>query len=154
MTNALERARKLSAGAALCLSLAALPGCGGFDGVELNGKVFEAVGLTGALGGKKAEPKTEARAPLVLPPQSERLPEPGSLAAAAPTGSVPDPAWPNDPDKRKASSETAKKQAQTQYCQDGNWKERAMRDEVGAAHGPQGSCGNIFSVLGKSLFGE
>jgi|LNFM01.1.fsa_nt_gb hypothetical protein len=138
--------------ATVVVAMLALTGCGGVDGVELNGKVFEAVGLTGALG-KKAEPQTEARAPLVLPPSKDQLPEPGSLAAApAPT---PDPAWPNDPDKTRAAQASAQSAAQKQFCRDGNWKEKAMGDEMAAAQGPAGTCTNsIFSVVGPSIFGN
>ena len=153
MMNGLQQPKRLIVRTAVALALLALPGCGGLDGVELNGKIFEAAGLTGALGGKKVEPATEARAPLVLPPAAERLPEPGAYAAAAPVAS--DASWPNDPDKKKAASDAAQKQAQDQYCKDGNWKEKAMRDEIKATSGPSGSCtGNIFSILGKGLFGE
>jgi hypothetical protein len=109
------------------------------------------VGLTGALG-KKEEPKAEQRAPLVLPPSSEKLPEPGELAPAGPVQTAQ--AWPNDPDKQRAASEAAKKQAQAEYCRDGNWKEKALGDELAAARGPSGSCGSIFSALSKTLFGE
>src|SRR5690606_15890996 len=83
MTPALQKAKRTAMNLAAGLALLALPGCGGVDGVEFNGKVFEAVGLTGALG-KKEEPKTEPRAPLVLPPSTERLPEPGQGGASAP----------------------------------------------------------------------
>lgn len=145
--------RKTLSGAAVFAVIMGLSGCGGVDGVEFNGKIFEAVGLTGSLGGKKAEPKTEARAPLVLPPPSQSLPEPGSLAAAAPAPQA-DGAWPNDPDKGKASKDEAVKQAQAAYCRDGNWKEKAMGD-IKAADGPAGSCnGNIFSIIGNTLFGQ
>lgn len=138
----------------LFVAVLGLAGCGGVDGVEFNGKLFEAVGMTGSLGGKKVEPKTEARAPLVLPPPTQSLPEPGSFAApvaAAPSEQV----WPNDPDKGRSSKAEALKQAQAAHCKDGNWKEKAMGDDVNAAAGPAGSCnGSIFSVLGKSLFGD
>jgi hypothetical protein len=153
MTPALQKAIRRSASLlAVGAALLALPGCGGIDGVELNGKVFEAVGLTGALSGKKAEPKTEVRSPLVLPPATERLPEPGENGAPAPIQTAQ--AWPNDPDKQRAANEAAKKQAQAQYCKDGNWKEKAMGDDLAATSGPNGSCGSIFSVIGKTLFGE
>lgn len=151
MTQALRRARRLIAPALVSVALLGLAGCGGLDGVEFNGKIFEAAGLTGALGGKREEPKTEPRAPLVLPPAKERLPEPGELAAA-PAAAQPDPAWPNDPDKRKAANSAAQKQAQAEYCRDGNWKDKAMQDDIRAASAP--NCGSIFSILGKSLFGE
>lgn len=153
MTNALAKPRKLAIGLAVVIAMSGLSGCGGLDGVEFNGKIFEAVGLTGSLG-KRAEPKTEPRAPLVLPPQSERLPEPGSLAAAPQAGAGQ--AWPNDPDKSKAEKDAAQKQAQAQYCRDGNWKDKAMGDQVAGSTGPDGtSCGSsIFGVIGKTIFGE
>ena len=150
MTQALQRAKTSVGRVMVAIALLALPGCGGVDGVQFEGKMFEAVGLTGALG-KRAEPKTQARAPLVLPPTTETLPEPGALAAA-PT--QPHIAWPDDPDKKRSANESAKKTAQTEFCRDGNWKEKAMGDEIAAREGPSGTCGSIFSVLGKSLFGE
>ncbi len=147
------RARKLLRGLAIAAVFTGLSGCGGLDGVEFNGKVFEAVGLTGSLG-KKSEPKTEARAPLVLPPQSQSLSEPGRLAAGAPIPQA-EAAWPNDPDKGKASKEEALKRQQEAYCRDGNWKDKALRNDDKAENGPAGSCsGNIFSIVGKSILGE
>jgi len=132
--------------------LLALPGCGGgLDGVEFQGKVFDAVGLTGALG-KKEEPKTEARAPLVLPPTKERLPEPGEVRSVA--AAQPAEAWPNDPDKRRAESEASKKQARAEYCKDGNWKEKALGDDLALSNAPGGSCGSIFSTISKTILGE
>lgn len=151
MTPGLQKAKRSIGRLAVGLALLALPGCGGVDGVEFNGKIFDAVGLTGALG-KKEEPKVAQRAPLVLPPTTERLPEPGENPGAAPVQTAQ--AWPNDPDKQRASDADAKKKAQTAYCKDGNWKEKAMGDEEAAAMGPNGSCGNFFTALNKSLFGE
>lgn len=155
MTNALENSRKLAIGFVVVCAMSGLGGCGGVDGVELNGKIFEAAGLTGSLGGKRVEPKTEARTPLVLPPQSDRLPEPGSLAAA-PQAATADQSWPNDPDKTKAQNAAAQKQAQAEYCRDGNWKEKALDDKAAGAPGPDGSsCGSgIFGIVGKSVFGN
>ncbi len=150
MTQALQRAKTSVGRVMVGVMLLALPGCGGLDGVDFNGKIFDAVGLTGSLS-KRAEPRTEARAPLVLPPASEQLPEPGQLAAGP---AQPHIAWPDDPDKKRAASESAKKTAQTEFCRDGNWKEKAMGDEIASRDGPTGTCGSIFSVLGKSLFGE
>ncbi|MEZ5817986.1 MAG: hypothetical protein R3D44_12975 [Hyphomicrobiaceae bacterium] len=151
MTSPMQKAKRSAGRLVLGVALLALPGCGGVDGVELNGKIFDAVGLTGSLG-KRAEPKTEQRAPLVLPPSSEQLPEPGTVAATEPVRTAQ--AWPNDPDKQRAASEASKKQAQADYCRDGNWKEKAMGDDLAAAKGPSGSCGSIFSALSKTLFGE
>jgi len=152
MMPGFQTAKRTAVHAAVSFALLALPGCGGVDGVEFNGKVFDAVGLTGALG-KKEEPKTEQRAPLVLPPATERLPEPGEGGGpAAPVQTAQ--AWPNDPDRQRAEGAAAKKRAQDEYCRDGNWKEKAMGDDLAMSKGPNGSCGSIFSAISKTLFGE
>ncbi len=141
--------------AILLAAAIALPGCGGVDGVEFNGKIFESLGMSGDILGKKAEPRTEARAPLVLPPDTKALPEPGS-APPITTGSTAKEAWPQDRDRRQTAEADAKKAAQEEYCkQDGNWKQKAVKDDITADQGPDGSCkGSIFSVIGKSLFGQ
>jgi hypothetical protein len=140
--------------AAVLALVLGLGGCAdGSSGVEFNGKLFDAVGLTGSLG-KKSEEQVEQRAPLILPPPTEQLPQPGALAANAPQPAA-NPAWPNDPEKSKAQREEALKQAQADYCRDGNWKEKAMRKDVEAAQGPAGPCSSgVFSWVGKSLFGN
>lgn len=161
------RARKagtfLAARTACLLLAGALSGCGGFDGVELNGKIFEAVGLSGDSFGKKSEPKTEARAPLVLPPDTKRLPEPGDGQPAyvqAPAGQIVtgsignDPAsWPKDREKIKQAEAADKARAKDLACnKDGNWKEKATKDE--RALNSESNCqGSLFSVIGKNLFG-
>ena len=150
MTDSPRRTPRVAAVVALVAALGA-SGCA--DGVQLEGKIFEMTGLTGSLG-KRAEPKTDPRAPLVLPPPSQQLPEPGALAAAAPAPSA-DPAWPKDPDRTKAENDAALQKAQAEYCSNGNWKEKAMGQEEKARQGPAGPCtGSLFSVLGKSLFGD
>ncbi|MDX2156817.1 MAG: hypothetical protein SFW09_09930 [Hyphomicrobiaceae bacterium] len=155
MTVTIRRARSIMIRGAVVASLAGVAGCGGgLNDVEFNGKIFDAVGLTGALG-KKAEPKTEARAPLVLPPSGQSLPAPGELTAnAPPPPAATNEAWPQDPDQKKLASADAKKQQQDSYCQDGNWKKKAHKDEIGADEGPHGRCNSIFSFIGSSLFGD
>lgn len=154
MANSLKRLRGFAGGASLILCVATVAGCSGGDGIELNGKIFEAVGIAGDPFAKRPEPKTQARAPLVLPPDSSKLPEPGSQpTAGAPiaTGSV-DSSWPRDRDAIKAADAEAKKSAKEQHCKDGNWKERSKSQGGGE---PDPSCtGSIFSVLGDQLFGS
>ncbi|MBS0241499.1 MAG: hypothetical protein JSS20_04930 [Proteobacteria bacterium] len=155
MTDGLRLAIKRVGQAAALTSVLALAGCSdGFGGVELNGKIFETVGLTGSLG-KKEEPRTEPRSPLVLPPPGEKLPEPGQAVAMAPAPQT-DPQWPNDPDKTKAAQAAAKSKAQQDYCKGGgNWKEKAMDPYSDGGQGPEGSCsGNIFKWIGGKVFGE
>jgi hypothetical protein len=132
-----------------------LGGCaGGFDGVELQGGIFDALGVSGtALGGKRVEPKTEARAPLVLPPDNKRLPEPGSAPPPV-TGALPDPNWPRDRDQIREARAADAKRRQQEHCKDNNWKQRAHQDDVGADSGPEGRCTNsVFTTLSRSLFG-
>ena len=47
-----------------------------------------------------------------------------------------------------------KERQQAQYCQDGNWKERAIDNDFGGTQGPQGNCGTIFSVIGGFFGGS
>lgn len=143
--------RRATGWAAACATVIGLAGCGGIDGIELNGKIFDALGVsTGSLG-PRPEPKVEQRSPLVLPPVADRLPEPGSAPAPAVAGNVQ--SWPVDRDQKKIADAAEAKKKQEEHCQDGNWKEKAMRDEAAASQGPSGGCGSIFSALSKSLFG-
>jgi hypothetical protein len=140
MTNAPRRT--LLAAALLCAL--ALTGCASGD-VELNGKIFDALGISSSAQKPTREPKIAARAPLVLPPSSERLPDPNAVPVAA-SG---DPAWPVDPDQTRVGSASEALKKQTDFCRDGNWKEKAMRDDIAAAKGPAGNCndGSIFSFM-------
>jgi hypothetical protein len=141
--------RRASGVAVVCAMAASLCGCGGLDGIELNGKIFDALGMsTGSLG-PRPEPKVEQRSPLVLPPVADKLPEPGSAPAVANNTQN----WPVDRDQKKVADAAEAKKKQEEHCKDGNWKEKAMRDEAAAAQGPSGGCGSIFSAFSKTLFG-
>lgn len=143
--------RRASKAAVVCATAFSLSACGG-DGIELNGKIFDALGVSTASLGPRPEPKVAQRSPLVLPPDPNRLPEPGGPAPAV--AGANSESWPVDPDQKKLADAAEAKRKQEEYCQDGNWKEKAMRDEVAAAHGPSGGCGSIFSALSKTLFGN
>ena len=141
--------------AGLLIAACGLSGCGGIDGIELNGKIFDAVGLSGD-SFKKTEPRTEARAPLVLPPNSSRLPEPGAAPQPVAASVAQDSAaWPRDPEQQKKADAEAKKLAHEKYCKDGNWKQKATKDETAAAEAAGGSCGNsLFSVVSDAIVGK
>jgi hypothetical protein len=106
----LLRTPMLAAGCAALLSLA---GCSGSDsGVELNGKIFDAVGMSG--GSKsRSEPKLAERAPLVPPPKVAALPVPDSGQ-----GTSGHMAWPNDPDRQRSAAAANSKQALDKKCKD------------------------------------
>lgn len=127
-------AKKVRVGAAMALALG-LSGCGGFDGVELNGKIFDAVGLnTGSV--KAPEPKLKERAPLVVPPGLEAgLPEPGSgKAAQAEIGIA-------DHDAGRNLSRAQLEQKQAEYCAKNYDPNKALSDDTAAlVKGPLGDC--------------
>src|SRR5690606_20102526 len=109
--------------AALVTGAALLGGCA--DGIEINRPLLDSVGLSTAALSKKEEPKLQPRAPLVMPPSTQRLPEPGQAPPPAAVATA-DPAWPKDKDQERVVAAAEKKSRQAQYCRDGNWKERAM----------------------------
>ena len=78
--------------AAMLACVAFLGGCGG---VELEGKVFDYAGLSGKVGGPKADPTMSARAPLMVPPSTRSLPAPTETRSVAATRQD----WPDDPEK-------------------------------------------------------
>ena len=140
---------------ASCFAVAlaiALGGCSSGD-FELNGKIFDALGVSSASQSPQKEPRLASRPGLVLPPNPDALPDP-STVAAPPAVVLDNPSWPKDPDdaRRVAASDSARKQ--DDFCKkDGNWREKSMRDEVAATSGPGGNCsGNIFSaIFGKAV---
>lgn len=142
--------RRIRVGMATVVTGAALLG-GCADGIEVNSPLLNSLGVaTGALG-QKEEPKMPQRSPLVLPPSTERLPEPGQ--ARAPAAAAADAAWPKDQDQERVVAAAEKKSRQAQYCRDGNWKERSMDSGYGHTNGPDGVCGSIFSVIGDWFSG-
>ncbi len=147
MTNIGARlSRRFKAGLAITISGAALLG-GCADGVEINSKLLDSVGLGAAALNARPEPKLAPRSPLVMPPSSQKLPEPGA-APPPPPEAIAGSAWPKDKDLERVASGKEKERQQAQYCRDGNWKERAIDNDFGGMSGPQGQCGTIFSVIG------
>jgi hypothetical protein len=128
----------------LCLAVLAafLGGCGGVDGVELNGKVFDALGI--GTSGSTEEPKLAARSPLVVPPNVERLPQPGQQ----PNAESLEVASINDPDKKLEVTEAQLKKQQEEYCKVNYELAKAHGDNnADMAKGPLGPCrGSIMNV--------
>lgn len=118
-----------------CLSLG-LAGCS-MDEVELNGGIFDAVGLSPSTQKKSSEPKLAERAPLVVPPSLDRLPAP-----VEETADNPQIADIKDPDAEKKKSQAQLENEQAEYCK--VHYEQAIRhgDETSAANavGPLGPC--------------
>jgi hypothetical protein len=130
-------------------------GCGGgvlgYDGVEMNGGVFDALGLSGSKKEKEKVPKVAARPGLVLPPDETRLPAPGEGAQVA---AAPNEAWPLDPEANKAKASAALDQQQKEYC-DKALLDQRMKNESGVVSGPKGNCRpGLFGSLSGMFEGE
>jgi hypothetical protein len=123
-----------------------LSGCG--DGLQLEGKIFDWMGVSSAaLDQKTRDPKMADRAPLVVPPRLSRLPEPGSgktsneeLAALA------------DPEQRKADAAKERERLHLAYCRgEKQWREKALDPEYSGNRSPYGPCPGLLTGITNSL---
>ncbi|MBX9588480.1 MAG: hypothetical protein K2X43_04190 [Hyphomonadaceae bacterium] len=135
---------QMSAAAAVASSLA-LSACGGVDGIELNGKVFDWMGISAA-SQQRTEPKMADRAPLVVPPSVTRLPEPGSGQASS-----EDVAALNDPELRKVAAAKERERLHQAYCRgEIQWKDKAFNSrDASANRSPYGPCGMFGGITGN-----
>ena len=117
--------------------LLAFGGCSA-DDIELNGGLFDAVGMGSKNRVAKSEPVMAARAPLVLPPNLERLPQPGAPVG----GESADVAALDDPDKKLIVDQAALEREQAEYCKVNYEQKLAHGDRTSAdlAEGPLGPC--------------
>ena len=138
---------QVSAAAAVASAIA-LSGCGGIDGIDLNGKVFDMMGISSSAQENQArEPRMAERAPLVVPPNVARLPEPGSGKVSS-----EDLAAIDDPEQRKLAEAKERERLHAAYCSgETRWKDKAYSPEKTTANlSPYGPCPGLFSsVTGK-----
>jgi hypothetical protein len=138
MINIRMSAFAVAAGVALVLS-----GCG-TDGLELNGKLFDMMGVSeAAQKASSREPKMTERTGLVMPPDANRLPEPGSA-------NEPDVAAQlNDPDRKRVAAAQERERLHKAYCSgDLTWKERARDKDAGlVSASPYGPCSLAGQIL-------
>lgn len=124
-----------------------LGGCA-MDDIEFNGGLFNAVGIGGNKV-KSAEPKMAARAPLIIPPTVDRVPEPGTPPEAAANDVA---AALEDPDKKAQVTKADLERQQAEYCKKNYELAKAHGDETGAdlAAGPLGPCrGSVLTAIEK-----
>ena len=147
---ALKTIGKTALLAALALALPGLAGCS-MDDVQLNGKVFDAMGMNTTGSVKKDDPKMAAREPLVVPPGLDSLPPPGSGKEAQPTL-----AEIQDPDRNQKVSKAELEKQQAEYCKVHYDQARAQGDNnADLATGPLGPCQqSIFSAVKKWTSGD
>jgi hypothetical protein len=137
----LSRLRLIAVAAFAVAPALMLGACG--DGLQLEGKVFDWMGISGsALDAKTRDPKMAARAPLVVPPDTKRLPEPGSGKTAD-----SELAALKDPELRKQAAAKERERLHLAYCRgEIQWKERALDpNKAGANRSPYGPCPGLFS---------
>jgi hypothetical protein len=130
-------------GVGSCLMLS---GCA--DGVDLNGKVFDLMGISpSAAEARRFEPQVAERAPLVMPPSSDRLPQPGS--GQMPVAQLTQQSWPDDPEARKAREAKEREERHLAYCRgEVQWKEKVLNKEsVGAPRSPYGPCPTVIGGI-------
>lgn len=140
------RSGRFSAVAAVTAVLA-ITGCAPGD-VELQGKIFDAMGVAGTQQGGGRKVKMADRAPLVLPPDANHLPPPGE------TGSTDGPdqlAVIDDPDRKKIRTKADLERQQAEYCRVNYELPKARGDHsADSAKGPLGPCKqSIFTALQK-----
>lgn len=135
-------------GFAVALAIAAtLPLAGCADGLALNGAVFDWMGISeSSLSKKNAEPKLAERAPLVLPPDANRLPEPGSGVVA----NQGDINWPTDPEQRKVAQAKERERLHLAYCRgELGWEKKALEGPNASTinKSPYGPCPSLGSMM-------
>lgn len=119
-----------------------LAGCSA-DDVQLNGKVFDALGVNTASVHKT--PNLKARSGIVLPPDLSSLPEPGSGKAQAPAL-----ADIQDHDEKRVVSQADLERQQAEFCQKHYEDARVHGDQDRTlVEGPLGRCQkSIMSLVG------
>jgi hypothetical protein len=116
---------------AACSAAFLVAGCS-MDDVQLNGGIFDAVGLNDTK--KSGDPKLAERAPLVVPPSLDRLPAPGEAPPPTQIAGI------NDPDAAKQKSREELEKQHAEFCEK-NYNDPMRRgEEVSMVEGPLGPC--------------
>ena len=137
---------KMAVRASALALTASFAGCGIVDDVQLNGKLFDAVGLN-STGSVKKEPVVAERSALVVPPGLDKLPVPGSNGAAA-ANAVPGV---EDYDAKRQVSQADLEKKQAEYCKVHYDQAKQQGDgNADLAEGPMGPCrASVFSAVKK-----
>jgi hypothetical protein len=106
--------------------------------------------VSAAAQSKAREPKVAERPGIVLPPQLDRLPEPGS--APEPALALGQEAWPQDPEQQKIAAAANLDRQHEEFCRQALWKARVESgNDPPPIKGPKGMCNP--SIL-KALTGK
>jgi len=133
--------RLLGCGLAIATSLG-LSGCGATDGLELNGKVFDWMGIGANSDKTRSEPQLAQRGPLVPPPTLERLPEPGTTRAPPPV--LTNANWPGSDEQTRQTAQADEERKKQEYCANGgDWKGKAFNSPTK----PLYDCPNLLTTM-------
>lgn len=137
--------------AALCVALGAA-GCA-MDDVQFNGGIFDAVGLSDSTKTKSGDPKIAERAPLVVPPTLDKLPQPAAEGETPPDAQI---AGIQDADAAKQASQEELERQQAEYCEKHYEIPKRMGDDsADSAEGPLGPCRkSVLTAIQKWNSGE
>jgi len=139
--NARHKARRLASLAAAIGVAGIVSGCAGAD-VQIDAPILEAAGIN-LVSKPPPEPDLEEKPPLVVPPDTKKLPKPGERKVAA-----AEEQWPEDPDliaKKKAEKAEAERE---RYCREGDWSGEGGIEEFRKTLGKEQRCP---SQLGKAI---
>ena len=128
---------RASAVSAAFAAVIALGGCSGYD-VELQGGVFDALGVSGNVNGKKSkEPKLANRPGIVVPPSTASLPQPGGRppVVVASNGE----AFPVNPEEARKLKADARIRKHAEFCEKARERHEAGLTSV-LESSPWGAC--------------
>jgi hypothetical protein len=142
---------KIAVRASALALTASFAGCGMVDDVQLNGKLFDAVGLN-STGSVKKDPTLAERSPLVVPPGLDKLPAPGSNGAAV-ANAIPGV---EDHDAKRQVSQADLEKKQAEYCKVHYDQAKQQGDSnADLAEGPMGPCrASVFTAVKKWNSGD
>lgn len=120
-----------------------IAGCGGLDDIQLNGKIFDVVGLnTGPV--KPKEAKLAERQPLVVPPGLEKLPVPGSGKVDQAAIGI------EDHDAKRQTTKAELERQQAAFCKKNYTDAKNGDQSADSVVGPAGPCRqSIISAITK-----
>jgi hypothetical protein len=124
----------------------AFAGCSA-DDVAFNGKIFDAVGMNTS--SVKKTPKLAERSGIVVPPNLDKLPEPGSGGSQQAIAEV------RDYDEARTTPQVELQRQQEEYCKKYYHEAKARGDQdYVLASGPLGSCHNSALSLINGISGS
>ncbi len=143
----IDGARRAIGIAAFLGAALSLGGCNSVD-LDVDAPILEAAGIS-LTSKKKDDEDLPERPGIVIPPSTEKLPEPGTHTAAAGPQ-----AWPADPDRIKKQKAEEAAAAREKYCAEGDWSEKANISEFDKNIGKEARCpSKLGEVISKQVGG-